>query len=174
MLVPLSGFVLFFASFLIHLCFWRIRIPKHQIRTLFIIFLLSFLTGVATFVYFPEGNQFIETLAPRHFPEFISLTTLFMSLTAGYYFLFAGLIDEGPSVTFILNIAESRGNGLDKHDLESLITKDAYMKSRIKFLVDEKLASKTGERYVISKKGILFLKMVNKLRKWMNVSIKVG
>ena len=174
MLMQLSGFFLFGAAFTIHLFIWKIYIPTHQIRTLLLVFLLSFFTGVFVFAYFPNSNQFIEVISPGIFSEYVTLTTLFIALTTAYYFLYSGLIDEGPSLTFILNIAEAGKEGLDRSDLEGLVTKDTFIKSRMKFLVDQKFASKIGEKYVISRRGRVFLGVINKLRKWMNVSIKVG
>ncbi len=170
----ISGIFLFGIAFLIHLFFWKIRIPKHQIRILLLIFFLSFVAGILTFIYFPEGSQFIEAIAPKTLAERITFTIFFSTLTVAYCFLYTGLIDEGPSLTFVLNIDEAGGEGIDKSALEGLITEDTFMRPRVNFLVQENFASKAGEKYIISSKGIFFLETVNKLRKGMNISHKVG
>jgi hypothetical protein len=170
----LSGIFLFGVGFLVHLCVWKIRIPEKQIRVLLSIFFLLFIACVLLCIYFSESNRLINFTAPKNLAEYISFATLFFSLLGTYLFLYAGLIDVGPSVTFILSIADAGEKGIDKKTLQSLITAEGFFGSRIESLIEGKYICKVGDKYIVSQKGIKLLVRVNKLREWMNISLKIG
>jgi len=174
MLEILGGILLFILAFIVHLIIWKIRVPERQIRALVLIFFMVFIMGVVAFIFLSKSNSFFFDNGGLNASQYITLSILFLSLTAAYFFLYAGLIDEGPSLTIILNIAQAGERGIKREHLEELITKDTFMSPRIKFLVEGNFASKIGDKFVIAKKGKFFLSIVCKLRRWMNISSKIG
>ena len=169
-----SGIFLFSVGFMTHLFFWKVHVPEKQIRALLSIFFSVFLVGISVFVGFSENNRIVAAIAPDKFYEYISLSTLFFSLLGVYLFLYLGLVDEGPSVTFVLSIADAGEKGIDKKTLQRLITPEKFFKSRMESLVENKFIYKAGEKYVVLSKGFKLLALVNKLRRLMNISIKIG
>ena len=95
-------------------------------------------------------------------------------LTSTYCIIYLGLEDESPSLFIVLSIANAGEKGLDRDALAHLITDDIFIKPRLEYLIEEKMAYKDGGRYFLSQKGYNLLRICSCIQKLMKLPQQAG
>lgn len=173
MKVLFIGLGLFFIAFLVHMVVWRIKIPKLQTNallrifstTLTVAFLVLFFFGV-----FAAGSFF----ALRGFNEYMHIALMFIFLMLTYIITYSALEVDSPSLVILNTIAKTKDNGLDKNTLFTLMTDNLLVKPRLDDLIRDGFAYLNADKYVITKKGSLFVSIFILYRKLLGINKKGG
>ncbi|NQU67562.1 MAG: hypothetical protein HQ510_06435 [Candidatus Marinimicrobia bacterium] len=164
--VLVTSIVLFGTAFFVHLVMWRIRHPKSPIRTILLIFFITYIIGTLL-IYHQSQSGSGSIISIDSIADILRIFLFYIALTFTYCFVYHSFEDDSPSLFIVLNIWNTHDNGITIDELYDLMPNDVFFKSRIDYLVIEKLAYLKNERYFISKKGLSVLGLFTFLNKLM-------
>jgi len=120
----LGGLGLFVLALIIHLAWWRIRLPEKRGQALMLVFL------VTPLLFLPLAGWFVFSWA-----ELTAVGMLYFSSAAAYVISYAGVEETSPSLAMIraLEVSGERGCLLD--DFRMLITDERFFLPRLEALV---------------------------------------
>jgi len=169
--ILICGFSLFWIAFLFHWIIWRFHIPKNPIGVLLLIFYSILFLGLFVLWYYQIGSTLFTKMLLL---EYLHISIFFSVMTFSYCLVYQALIDYSPSLFAVVNIFNSGEKGMSQAELGHLITDDLFIKPRVDFLVDEKMAYKCGDRYFLSRKGYKFLRVFISIQKLMDLRQKAA
>jgi hypothetical protein len=153
------GVGLFALAFVIHLAWWRIRVPCRQLPTLFKWFLL----------FFPLSLAVLHLLglcsAERVLSPAVALVALvYFSLTVTYVITYSALEADSPTLSLIRWIAQ-RPDGATEKELESFMTKRPFIHARLKALDVDRITTQRDGRIYLNGQPSLFFRLIIAWRK---------
>jgi len=161
MKILLWGPVIVFSAFIMHLIWWRIKIPQRQVKTLLKIFFGALLFWLIVF-QISEGTEIqFRLFFPTRWPEFVHVSIMVVTVTLSYISFYTVLEVDSPTLVMILKIEEAGPEGMDKNLFERTLNDDLLVKPRVKDLIRDEMAFMEGDKYKINAKG---RRLVNALR----------
>jgi len=155
---------------MIHIAWWRIRIPKREVLSILIIFSAVILTGLSAILYFTDiivGDNQSLVSSIIHISHISFFYIIMMTI---YIVIYTGLEDESPSLFLLLQILNSGKDGIEISKLYKSITNDTFIGPRIKFLIEEEMASVKDSRIIILSKGQKFLNVFRFIQNTLKLS----
>ena len=156
---------LFCLAFVIHLIVWRIHLPTRQIKTLVQLFIVILILGILALWLFPPSFRFLQLSGPESFWEYIHIYLFFVSLTLAYMITYTAIEADSPSLVLIMKVSEAGSEGLDSKKLEQMMSDDILVIPRLEDLVLDKMAYINGNRYFLTAKGVLMVRIFLYYRK---------
>lgn len=163
------GSALFCIAFLLHLVVWKVRIPQKQTKALLQIFFGTLIIGILTLWVTSSLIISFSLLSPESFPEYFHIFLFFSSLAFGYIITYSGVEADSPSLLMVMKIAKSAPDGFAKEKLFDLLSDDLLIKPRMRDLVNVKMLYIDGEKYKLTVRGILFVRVFILYRKLLNL-----
>ncbi len=155
MRVAYLAFSLFSAAFIVHLIWWRIRIPRRQTATLLTIFLGVLAAGIAAMqVLFRY-----EGLALFSFWPCVHVAIFHVAMTLAYAVSYSAVEERSPSMTILTQVADSRERGRTHDELDRNV--------RGAVTVEGRLAAMIRDQMVSEEQGLL--RLTGKGRAWATV-----
>lgn len=151
--------VVFAVSFIVHLIYWKIRLPEKQTLALIKIF-YSMWIAAGIGLLLTSGNA----LLLGH--SFI----VYSSLVAAYIITYSALEADSPSLLIIKKVFEAGEKGLEPIELKSFLNDDRLIRPRLKDLVRDDLARIEDDRYFITSNGRTFIKLFISFRNLLGLS----
>ncbi len=148
------GVGLFVLAFVIHLVWWRIRLPYRQLPTLFKWFLLFFPLSL--------GALHLLGLWPTErvdSPATAVVALLYFSLTITYVITYSALEADSPTLTLIRWIAQ-RPDGATEEELESFMATRPFIHARLKALDVDKMTVQRDGRIYLNGHPSLFFRLI--------------
>ncbi len=159
------GLALYFIAFLIHIIFWRIYVPRNQVKALLNLFFLVLIIGIFIFWKLSGSINFFGITACLMPYDYIQLSFLYISLALAYIVSFVAVEVGSPSLLIVLNIAQAGPGGLDKEALEQKMEDDALITERVSDLAAGGFVDFDGRIYRINSKGKLIAQIFIIFRK---------
>lgn len=153
------SFFLFCLSFAIHLIVWRLRRPKRQAETILMIFFVVLAGG---FLALWSSNRALEAFVggiPENVHEYLHIALVFTSLTFAYIITYSAIQADSPSLVMVIAIANAGDEGIAKADFERSMTDELLVLPRIQDLLTDKMVYRDGEKYRLTHKGKLFIRL---------------
>jgi hypothetical protein len=148
------GVGLFVLAFLIHLVWWRIRLPYRQLPTLFKWFLLFLPLSLGTLNFL--GLWPVERGVS---PATAVVALLYFSLTLTYAITYSALEADSPTLTLIRWIAQ-HPEGATETELESFMASRPFIQSRLKALEVDKMTIQRDGRIYLNGPPSLFFRLI--------------
>lgn len=158
MKVLFLGLFIFSLSFLFHLIIWKTHLPKKQVKALLQIFFITLILYLVVLSLFSPFLISLSLFTPGSFTEYLHLILFFISLTLAYIVTYSAIEVDSPSLVIVMAIAKSGLYGLNKENLEALMTDDVLVKPRIKDLLNSKMIYLDANNYKLTKSGYLFIR----------------
>ncbi len=162
------GLILFFLAFMIHVIIWRFHLPKRQHKAITQIFFATLILSLLSLWIFLPSSSVL--LVPEKFIEYIHISFFFASLTFVYIFTYTALEADSPSLNMVLAVAEAGPDGLDRIIFDQIITDNNFIKSRLDYLVRDKIVTVEGGRFRLTSKVIFLVSIFLFYRKLLNVT----
>jgi hypothetical protein len=154
MAVFFSASGLFAIALIIHVIWWRVRVPRRQSGALMALFLATAVCGFGA-IYL--GDLFAGGLS---LPRFLLAILLFGSLCVAYLILFSALEADSPTLTLIRLIAETGGRGIHRDDLMQAMQRHSYVQVRIDQMLADRMAVETPSGLRLAGQGLLLSSLV--------------
>ena len=123
--------------------------PKKQTNALLVIFMSALVVGIVTLRIFLHFNLF----------DSLRLAFLYISAMLAYIISYSAIEADSPTLLITLMIAQAGSGGLLKDDLKRSLGDDCLLIPRLKDLVRDGLAIFKDNRYALSLKGSMFIKV---------------
>jgi len=154
MAVFLTGSGLFVLAFVIHLGWWRIRLPRRQSIALLALFAVTATAGFAaicTLDVFPGGFSL---------PCLLLAVMLFGSYAVVYIILFSALEADSPTLTLIGIIAAAGDRGIHRSKLMQAMEQHSYVRLRIDQMIADGMAVEAESRVHLAAQGLWLSSLV--------------
>lgn len=154
MRLAITAFGLFGVAFLFHLLWWKIRLPKRQLPTLFKWLVLFFPLGL--------GGLSAVGLWPTSWllsPASALVGLIYLALTITYVITYSALEGDSPTLSLMRWIA-SHPNGVSESELDVFMASRPFIQARLKALDDDGLTELRGNRVFIKGRPSLFFRVV--------------
>ncbi|MFC1558369.1 hypothetical protein ACFL40_03340 [candidate division KSB1 bacterium] len=168
MVVLFWGLGIYLLSFILHLLIWKIKLPKKQTRALIIIFSGTFIFCLVILSSILSLSGCYSEFIPGRFLEFLHISLFFISLTLAYIITYSGVEVDSPALVMVMIIKKYGLDGIDKKELEEIITDDLLIKPRVEDLLFDRMAYMEGEKYKLTPKGVLFASIFRFYRRLIN------
>lgn len=140
---------LFFAAFVLHWVLWRIRVPRRQSAVLLAVLLAALPAGLAAVSLIPA----LQSLRPQGFWELMQVGTFHISMSLAYVVAYSAIEGRSPSMTLLGFVADARGRGRSRAELEAILRSEDPATARREALVRDGLIAVDGNEYVLTEKG---------------------
>lgn len=141
-----SSLILFSAAWLIHLAWWRTRLPADPLKALALVFgLTPCLALVVCWVISPNA------IRSSHLP---AILFFYIGATLCYFITYTGIEETSPSLTIIRALERYGETGCDQEALRQEFNRQQFVSRRLNLLVREGLIVPSGDGYVLSKRGL--------------------
>jgi hypothetical protein len=159
MLLAFTAFGLFATAFLLHVLWWRIRLPRRQLSTLF-----RWLIG-----FFPVGMGGlcmlgVWPLAWISTPATAVVALIYFSLSITYVITYSAIEGDSPSLSLVRWIA-SRPDGVSARELEEFMAQRPFIHARLRALQEDALTEERDGRLHIRGTPSLFFRLILAWRK---------
>jgi hypothetical protein len=161
MAVFLSAFGLFAAALVVHLVWWRLKVPHRQSLTLLTLFLTSAVCGLAL-IY---ATDRLSSQLPV--PRLLLAILLFGSLCVVYLILFSTLEADSPSLTLIRLIADAGRRGIHGDELMRAMEQYSYVQIRIDQMITDGMVVETEAGLRLASQGFWLSSLVLLYRKML-------
>jgi hypothetical protein len=151
MRLAFTGVSLFVVAFLIHLLWWRIRLPYRQLQVLFKWFMLFFPIGLggANALGLWSSGWLVS-------PATAVVALLYFSLTITYVITYSALEADSPTLSLMRWVAQ-RPDGASEAELESFMASRPFIQARLKALdVDGMTVRREGRVYLNGQPSLFF------------------
>lgn len=165
MQILLIGLILLLSAFLIHFAFWRIFVPKRQVKALLIIFFGTLAAGLLLIGLSSPQNSGLKLVHPS---QYLHICVFYIAVTFLYINAYTAVCEESPSLVMTLLIASRKHDGIDNEGFKERISDDIFIKPRIKIMISDGLIELTGEKFKLTKKGYYFTRLILFFRMLMN------
>lgn len=154
MALALTAFGLFTAAFLLHLAWWRIRLPRRQLPTLF-----KLLMG-----FFPIGLLGLRWLAvwPAEWllsPASAVVALIYTSLSITYVITYSAIEGDSPTLSLLRWVA-AHPDGVDEKNLTDFMAERPFIQARIHALFTDNLIEERNGRLRIKGRPSLFFRLI--------------
>jgi hypothetical protein len=141
--------ILFLAAFLLHWVVWRIRVPRRQSAALLAILLAVLPVGLAAVTYLPA----LQILRPQGLWEVVQVCTFHIAMTLSYVVAYSAIEGRSPSMTLLSYVADSRGRGRTRAELEGVLRGDDPVAARLNALVRDNMIGRDANGCALTAKG---------------------
>ena len=168
MAVFVSGLALLAIALVIHVIWWRLKVPRRQPLTLAMLFLSVAVLGFAA-IY--AADLFSGGLP---LPRLLLAFLLYGSGAVVYLIFFSAMEEDSPSLTLIRLISEAGPRGIHRDDLLRVVERHSYIKVRIDMMVSDGMAVETPTGLRLASQGLWLSRIVLFYRKLLARKIVGG
>lgn len=159
MSVLLYGSLLFGLAFVLQVVWWRICLPKRQIKALLLIFFGFFCVGSFILQQYVLKILIFGLHPPSDVSEYFQLATYFTSLTLAYMITYSAIEADSPSLLIVMKISDAGKSGLSKEMLGLDIGDSVLVEPRIRDLLIDKMAGMREGKYHLTTKGLMMARL---------------
>ncbi|MEW6087950.1 MAG: hypothetical protein AB1498_06550 [bacterium] len=152
------GLGIFGLAFILQMVVWKVHLPKRHTKTILELFFSVFLVS---FIFFSR-------LSLQGY-EYIHIGFFYISLTLFYIMNYSAIEADSPSLLMLLEISKAGNKGVKKEEFLNNLPDDLLVISRIDALVLEKMAYIDKDKYYITKKGIIFVRVFVLYRRFLKL-----
>ena len=168
MAVLISGLALLAIALVIHVIWWRLKVPRRQP---FVLVMLLLAVAVCGFAVIYAADLFSGELP---LPRFLLAFLLYGSGGVVYLIFFSAMEEDSPSLTLIRLISEAGPRGVHRDELMRVIERHSYIKVRIDMMVSDGMAVETPSGLRLASQGLWLSRIVLFYRKLLARKIVGG
>jgi hypothetical protein len=154
MKIFLATVALFLTAFLLHVVIWKIRLPRHQMRALMLVF------GLVILLWAP-----VAALAAVSMPGFLHVGLFYVVCSLCYFIIYTTIEADSPTLSLMRFIARHESQGISTDLVKQFLARRPFVKARLTTLVQSGGIREQDGRYVISGSPSLFFRLILGFRK---------
>jgi hypothetical protein len=163
MKILLTTSTLLVIAWISHLVIWRIRLPRHQTRTLLLTFATVFAFWLITLASYP--TPLIDAL---------QISLLYISVSFCYVITYSAVEGDSPTLSLVNLLAEKKDEGLPIDEIDEFVLQRPFVKARLAALIHSGLIRKENDLYIISGRPSLAFRIILGFRKLYGPITKGG
>ncbi len=142
--------ILLLIAFGVHVCLWKVRLPKNHSKTLLAIFLTVLGLGVLSGIVFAR-----KTADPvmRGASDYVQVVAAYIAVMLAYIVTYSGIEVDSPSLVMVLDIHGAGPGGLPQDAFHRQMNNERLVIPRVNDLLKGGLASLENGIYRLTPKG---------------------
>lgn len=165
MRIAVLALTLFPAALALHWAVWRIRIPRRQSAALLAILLGALPAGLALVSFVPA----LQILRPHGFWEVVQVCTFHVAMSLAYVVAYSAIEGRSPSMTLLTCVADARGHGRTRAELQTALCGDDPVTLRLRALLNDGLIVEEDGELVLTAKGWAWSRCFGTFRNLLNM-----
>jgi hypothetical protein len=149
MKIFLTTFWLFLFSFAVHLIIWRLRLPRHQLKTL--LFIFGAVLGLWVLGFARHWTGILEVL---------HIALFYGSLSLCYVITYTAIEADSPTLSLIRFLAEAKTDGRSMEEIRLFMGLRPFVRARLSALTHAGLIQEEGARYVAVSRAPLSFRLI--------------
>jgi len=154
MRMAIIAFGMFISAFLVHLVWWRVRLPKRQLPVLFKGFVLFFPLGLGALNISGQWPAALFTS-----PATAVVGLLYFALVITYVITYSALEGDSPTLSLMRWIAR-HPQGVSEKELDGFIASRPFIQARLKALEADDLTEVRDGAVFIKGRPSLFFRII--------------
>ena len=164
--ITLAAFFTLSVAWLLHLALWRVRLPKAQLKTLLIIFLLVW-AAVVIALYLSEA-AFSGVLG------FLYFSLIYWSAAFCYVITYSAMEGDSPTLSLTRHLHRSGDKGIPHEEIVEFFRQRPFVGARVKTLVTDNVFIEEEGGYRLAPGSYLFFRVILRYRRVVFGPIKSG
>lgn len=162
---------IFLLASVAHILIFHFIEIEFKAETIEIIFAISFIIMIVLIIILPSNFIFKEINYSKSLKIviFINCIILYLLLFFAYFSIYF-IIDRSISIRTVIELDKNHQIGMTEKELYQYYNGDMIMERRLNHLVYGKFIQLDNDKYINTKKGIIFAKTFNFLKKFLNLS----
>jgi len=142
--------------FLVHLVWWRIRLPRRQRPALLVLFLGG---GV---VLVPVVARVVQAagLQPLSWIQWLNVALGVLAFALAYVVTYSALEADSPTLSLVRRVAQSGPAGVSLRQLEDFMNERPFVAARLSALLEEGMLLERGEHYFLAEHPYTLFRLV--------------
>lgn len=157
------------AAFLFHLAWWRVKLPKHQLKTLLLIFGLFFLAASGLVVMKPAWAGLDPALL-----GWLYFAVFYWAAAFCYMITYSAMEGDSPTLSLTREFARRGDGGMIKEEIEAFFAERPFIGARIGALVKDGVLIPEEGGYRLAPGNYLFFRLILGYRRVVFGKIKDG
>ena len=154
MKIFLTTLALFVTAFVLHVIIWRIRLPRHQLRALMLVF------GSIILLWVP-----VSVLATISEPDVLHVVLFYVVSSLCYFIIYTTIEADSPTLSLMQYIAVHEPQGIPADQVKQFLTRRPFVKARLSALIHSGEIREQNGCYKISGNPSLFFRLILEFRK---------
>ncbi len=130
--------------------------PRRQTKALLGIFLGVLVAAPLCSTAIAEFCPALSRCLPEGVTDWLRIALLHISVTLAYMITYSAIEADSPSLVMVMAIANAGPDGMDAKEFEATLNDDLLIRPRVTDLITDKMAYREGDRYKLTRKGLLF------------------
>jgi hypothetical protein len=156
---------LIITALIVHLAWWRIRVPYRQIPMLLLIF-MSALPLSAALAYVAPA---IAAAVPGTAAEWFHVGLVYVPVSLAYIATYSAVEEDSPSLRIVRFVAQAGVSGRSRDDLTTILNDDVLVGSRLRAMVRDGLVVEEGGRYALTSRGRKLARVFTVSSAWLGI-----
>jgi len=149
-------------AWLLHVAWWRFRLPRHHIGALLLVFTATPL--VMAVIWVASGSPPLVSLS-----ELPGMMALYLGAAGCYLITYAGVEQTSPSLMIIRALEAAGDNGCTPEELAELITENGFIRPRLEALKRDGMITSADGGFVLTSLGKLAVQVALAISRIFNI-----
>ena len=149
MTVLATAVLSFAAGFLIHVIWWRMRIPRATAASLFLVFACANLAGILMWALIAIGGSELQVI----FGELLALCICDFAIMAAYINTYPAIEAKSPTLHMLEIMSKAGETGLSYPAIEEALGGEKLVLAQIESLVADGFAIREGKKMFLTNHG---------------------
>ncbi len=158
------------AAFLLHLAWWRVKLPVHQLKALLMIFGVAFLVASAALLADSSG-------AAGGMPVWLVwlyFAVFYWAAAFCYVITYSAMEGDSPTLSLTREFARRGADGMSREDIEAFFAARPFIGARIAALVKDGVLVPESDGYRLAPGNYWFFRLILGYRRAVFGKIKDG
>jgi hypothetical protein len=151
---------LFAVTFLVHLLWWRIRIPRRQTATLLLWFFAALPIGVVAARSIPALAPWV----PTTFWGLLLVAQFHYGASLAYACINSALQHDSPALMVVTYVAMAGDKGRTREEVRTILRDEVLIEPRIREFAAGGIVELVDSRYRLTSRGLRFLRTMTLVR----------
>jgi hypothetical protein len=159
-------------AFAFHLILWRLRLPQSQLKTLLVLFFLTW-CGAVGFAWASDWNYFALGEGSA-FVGFLYFSLLYWAAALCYVITYSAMEGDSPTLSLTRHLHRKRAEGVSHEEIEEFFRQRPFVGARVKALVTDSIFIEESGGYRLASGKYLFFRLILGYRKVVFGPVKAG
>ena len=160
------------AAFVFHLLLWRVRLPQSQLKTLLVLFFLSW-CGAVGFTWISNWN-FLSLGEGGALIGFLYFSLLYWSASLCYVITYSAMEGDSPTLSLTRHLHRKGIEGISHEEVEEFFRQRPFVGARVKALVTDNIFIEESGGYRLATGKYLFFRLILVYRRVVFGPVKAG
>jgi hypothetical protein len=164
--------VVLIVAWSVHFVIWRIRLPKSQLKTLLVIFVVAWCGAV--FVAWLGNWRLVQFADGQTVVGFLYFCLSYWAATLCYVITYSAMEGDSPTLSLTHHLHRKGDVGISHEEIEEFFRQRPFVGARVKALVTDNIFIEDSGGYRLASGSYLFFRLILGYRRVAFGPVKAG